>query len=141
MWGILSDPPVFVASTGTDPLFLEGLLENMRAEVPGRISEHHRWETLQTIWNPHPTAVSFSNLEVSWKQMKDQLRGTRMMVSMMGGSNPVLLSLMGFALELLDGIPTPDCLLRVDWQEDAVRISRSLLLFPSAISEGQPAGP
>jgi hypothetical protein len=141
MWGIPSDPPVFVVCKGADPPFLESLLEDMREGIPGRIDGHRRWETLQTIWNPHPTAFSISNLGVSWKQMTDQLRGARMMASMTGASNPVLLSVMGFALELLQGIPAPDCLLRVDWQEDTVRISRSLLLFPSDIPEGKSAGP
>jgi hypothetical protein len=129
-WGWDSDLDVLVVTTNPRSKSLPGVIEGLRDPAGFSFENHPRWAELKVVWTENPTAVVYDNLATSWQQQVDELKGAKMMLSMMGGGDPIPLGIISLAMEIFTGIPAPDAYLRVDGEESVEKISKSLLVFP-----------
>lgn len=137
-WGWMEDPGILVVTPTPRSDYFSELIADLRSARGFDLTAHPRWETLQTLWTPDPVGVVYDDLSTTWKQQTDQLMGARMMLSMMGGGDPVIMGVIGLGMEFFSGVPTPEVYLRVDSGDESAAVSRSMLLFPEGDAESSP---
>ncbi|MCA9424495.1 MAG: hypothetical protein KC994_05450 [Candidatus Omnitrophica bacterium] len=137
-WGWSADLDVLVATTNPRSKSLPEVIRQIKEPTGFSFDSHPRWDDLQRIWSDNPTAVVYDDLSTTWRQQVDELKGAKMMLSMMGGGDPVTLGIISLAMEIFTGIPAPDAYLRVDTENSVEKLSRSLMLFPIPESDDEP---
>ncbi len=137
-WGWDKESEILVITTTPQAEHLPVLIESLRTSQDFSFQEHPRWEDLQLVAIENPTALVYDDLSITWQQQVDELKGAKMMLSMMGGGDPITLGVVSLAMEILTGIPAPDAYLRMDSEEGNLKISHSILLFPEDDPDTEP---
>ncbi len=129
-WLLLEDARAFVLTSGDSReqiLEFAALLKNPPAP---RLSEHPDWGALSAIWTEHPTDVSLVDVSRLWRETIEELKGARMMLSMMGEVGTVAVPMIQLALRGMQAVRAPSWSFTVASRTGELRIGKTLLLYP-----------
>ncbi|MCG3199339.1 MAG: hypothetical protein GHCLOJNM_03853 [bacterium] len=130
-WILLEEARVFMFTSGDSRdqiLEFVDLLKNPRAAT---LAEHPDWGALSAIWSKQPTDVSLIDVSQIWKEAEEDIKGARMMLSMMGEVGTVAVPMLQLVLRAMQALEAPSWGFTVASDEGELRISKTLLLYPS----------
>jgi hypothetical protein len=128
-WTVLEEPPMLVIAKGGTEESLIAALEALKAGGSRTFADHPRWKDMEAAWTDSPHAVLLDDYKTTWRQQIDQLKGTQMMIAMMGGGSAVPLAVIQMVLKMMELAPEPEVLFEVGGIEGDWRFEKSLLLF------------
>lgn len=128
-WTLLPTPPTLVLTTSDPNEYLAEWMARLKESTPHALDYHPRWDEMRSIWSDAPTAVSVYDSAVQWKQQLDALKGSQMLVAMMGPLAGSALPVMRLVIAAMENSEPPSVVFRVDQTQDGIRESRNLLLY------------
>lgn len=129
-WIIPQDLDVFILTNSASTELVVDIARRLKNPSPLPPAGLPGWKSLQKIWSDQPAAVSMEDLSTTWKQTIDQLRSTQMMMALMGPIGSGALPFFQLGLKIMTTVDKPEAMYTVAHNENGLRISRTLLVYP-----------